>query len=110
MKLPWQEYRSYEQAKDCKNCVYVFKKGNTPLYIGKAKQFGGRKGRYAYGYGYLVEALLKSGCKLHIATLDKKTANDIENCERSLIKKYSEHLLNKKYYKPKREIEGLELP
>ena len=109
MKLSWNEYKDYDTAKDCQNCLYVFRKGKKPIYIGKAKQFGGAKGRYAYGYRYLVEALLESGCKLYIAVLDSKAAKNIDDYERSLIKKYRKHLVNKKYQKPKREINNLEL-
>ena len=62
--------KSYNEAKDYKQCVYVFKKYNMYIYIGKATQFGGATGRYAYGYSYLIEAMIKSGATLHVAELD----------------------------------------
>lgn len=110
MKLSWEEYRNYDTAKNCQNCLYLFSKGKKPIYIGKAKQFGGAKGRYAFGYRYLVEALLKSGCKLHVAVLGEEASKNIDDYERSLIKKFRMHLVNKKYQEPKREIKNLELP
>ena len=61
--------------------MYVFKRDHYYLYIGKAKKFGGAKGRYAYGYRYLVDSLLESGVKLWILELGAhwKSVNNLEN-------------------------------
>jgi hypothetical protein len=109
-KILWKEYKSYQTAMNCTNCLYVFRKNGKPLYIGKAKKFGGPRGRYAYGYRYLIEALLKSGCKLYIAKINSRSSKFLDNCERTLIKKYRNHLVNKKNQEPKKEIVGIRLP
>ena len=110
MKLSWKEYEDYYTAQHSRDCLYVFRRGNTPLYIGRAKRFGGAKGRYAYGYRYLVEALLESGCRLYVAALDSEAIEQIVDCERSLIKKYRRYLVNKRTPEPRTEIKGLCLP
>jgi hypothetical protein len=109
-KLDWKRYIDYEKAKDCQCCIYVFRRDNTPLYIGKAKRFGGPKGRYAYGYRYVVQALIESNCRLYIAELKGKAKGDIDNYERSLIQSYKKYLVNKKIPKPSKKILGLKLP
>lgn len=83
--LEWKLYESYEAAEKVQNCLYVFKKGHQYLYIGKAKQFGGKAGRYAYGYRYLVDALLESGAKLYLAKLSANQWSSVRDYENTLI-------------------------
>ena len=110
MNLPWKEYKSYEKAKDCQDCLYIFRKDDVPLYIGRAKKFGGPDGRYAYGYRYLVEALLESGCRLYIAELSGAQAERRHDYERTLIENYREYLVNKRIQEPQARAKGLRLP
>lgn len=83
--VKWKQYKTYESAETVKRCLYVFKKGGRYLYIGKAKQFGGKSGRYAYGYRYLVDALLESGAKLYLAELTLTQWESVKDYENTLI-------------------------
>lgn len=83
--VTWTKYGTYAKAASAQKCLYVFKKGHEYLYIGKAKQFGGKSGRYAYGYRYLVEALLMSGAKLHIAKLNDNQWLSVHDYENTLL-------------------------
>ncbi len=108
--INWKEFDCYEAAKDCRLCLYVFRKHKKPLYIGKAKQFGGPTGRYAYGYRYLVDALIKSGCRLYIAELSTHAWKRVDNYENTLICKYRWYLVNKRKSESLSQIKGLSLP
>lgn len=83
--IKWKRYSDYEEAASALKCLYVFKNGTKYLYIGKAKRFGGASGRYAHGYRYLVDALLKSGAELHIATLSDKQWLSVRDYENTLL-------------------------
>jgi hypothetical protein len=83
--VTWKKYSDYLKAANVQTCLYVFKKGHIYLYIGKATQFGGASGRYAHGYRYLVDALLKSGAKLHIAKLSAKQWLSVRDYENTLL-------------------------
>jgi hypothetical protein len=83
--VKWKNYSDYEEAASAVTCLYVFKKGVKYLYIGKAKRFGGASGRYAHGYRYLVDALLKSGAKLYIAKLSDKQWLSVRDYENTLL-------------------------
>jgi hypothetical protein len=81
------------------------------LYIGKAKQFGGPSGRYAHGYRYLVDALLKSGTTLHIAMLNDKQWLSIRDFENTLIQSAKgKHAVNKRRLSDFNVIDGLNGP
>lgn len=81
----WKRYETYESAENITKCLYLFKKRHRYLYIGKAKQFGGKSGRYAYGYRYLIDALLQSGVRLYLAKLTKQQWKNVKDYENSLI-------------------------
>jgi hypothetical protein len=83
--VQWRQYKTYESAENVNKCLYVFKSGHRYLYIGKAKQFGGKAGRYAYGYRYLVDALLESGTKLFIAKLTNRQWKSVRDYENTLL-------------------------
>jgi hypothetical protein len=83
--VTWKKYSDYSKAANVQSCLYVFKKGHIYLYIGKAKQFGGASGRYAHGYRYLVDALLKSGAKLYIAKLGANQWLSVRDYENTLL-------------------------
>jgi hypothetical protein len=54
----WEKHDNYNQVKKCEYCIYVLKHRRKLIYIGKARKFGGKSGRYSYGYQYLIELLL----------------------------------------------------
>ena len=110
-EIEWSQYKTYKEAKNIRQCLYVFKKGHTYLYIGKAKQFGGKNGRYAYGYKYLVTALLESGVRLFIATLTEKQWENVRDYENTLLNTTKgAKAVNKKRTKNYKEIEGMKGP
>jgi hypothetical protein len=109
--VAWKKYNTYADASIAEKCLYVFKKGHRYLYVGKAKKFGGKSGRYAHGYGYLVDALLESGAKLHIATLNKKQWHAVRHYENTLISSAKGKLaVNKRRIKTFDSVKGLKGP
>ena len=109
--IKWEEYETYEDAKNVRECLYVFKKAHRYLYVGKAKQFGGKSGRYAYGYRYLVDALLETGAKLYLAKLNSKqwaTVKDYENTLISSVK--GKKAVNRRRINNFKTIKGLKGP
>lgn len=85
ISLKWISCKDYGAAKDHIQCLYVFTRGSTVIYVGKAKRFGGSSGRYAYGYRYLIECLLESKHSLWIAPLEDTQWKRINDYEQSLI-------------------------
>lgn len=109
--VTWKRYRTYNGAENVKNCLYVFKKGHRYLYIGKAKQFGGSSGRYAYGYRYLVDALLESGTKLFLAELTVRQWQSVKDYENTLISSAKgQQAVNRQRVQSFNKIQGLKGP
>jgi len=109
--LTWAKYSTYGAAENAKRCLYVFKKGHAYLYIGKAKQFGGTRGRYAYGYRYLVEALLKANVTLYIALLSDQQWAAVKDYENTLINSAKGRMaVNRRRVKNFRTVAGLRGP
>ena len=98
MRLPrfvWEPCKSYSDASSFSKCIYVFhakKSKEPPIYIGKANKFDVR---YASGYRYLIDALLRCGHKLHIARLTSSQWENVEFYENSLIRQWKP-LFNRK--------------
>jgi hypothetical protein len=86
LALAWRECTSYKDAQDVKQCVYAFRVGDDILYVGKARKFGGPSGRYAFGYRYLIDALLAAGHKLYVAPLADEQWDSVIDIEQTLIK------------------------
>ena len=83
----WIRVSSYEEARKFEGCVYVLKKNGRPIYVGKAKRFGGSGGRYAHGYSYLLDELLASRrYSLHLLRLSDYS-NEAGDYEGTLISK-----------------------
>src|SRR5205823_11436681 len=86
LRLDWRRCASYKDAQDLEQCVYAFRKGNDILYVGKARRFGGSSGRYAFGYRYLINALLAANYKLYVAPLADEHWDRVIDIEQTLIK------------------------
>ena len=109
--VTWKQCNAYEEAENVTKCLYVFKKGDSYLYIGKAKRFGGPSGRYAYGYRYLVDALLASGATLFLAKLTEEQWESVKDYENTLISSCKgKKALNRQRVKSFKQIQGLEGP
>ena len=94
---PWILCKTYEEAEDLSRCLYVFCKNNVPVYVGRAKIFGGKKGRYSYGFRYLIDLLLQSEYKLYVAELTIPQYSKIRDYEDTLIYKFdSDKLVNRR--------------
>lgn len=101
--LDWIKFTKYEQAKDCKNCLYAFVNKKGFLYIGRAKRFGGVGARYADGYSYLIDALLGKGYCLYICQSSDENSEYLIKMESQAIKKYNP-TANKRIRKPRGTI------
>ena len=103
IQIQWVNYRGYNEAQDCKKCLYAFVYEKEFLYIGKAARFGGSGARYAKGYSYLIDALLKQGYELYISQFQDDEWKHIRDIEAQIIVKYLP-IANKRRFQPKNEL------
>lgn len=86
----------------------MFKKGNSYIYVGKAKKFGGKSGRYTYGYRYLVDSLLKTGAELWVLRLNPRQWDRIRDFENTVLDSArAERAVNRQRIQNFRKIEWL---
>jgi hypothetical protein len=87
MRLTWSKIADCDATKTASNVLYVWTRRGQVRYVGKAKNFGGAGGRYAFGYQYLVRLLLESRFTLYISqNLSPQQWAKVEDIERTLTK------------------------
>ena len=99
MKIQWQLVKSYDEAKDFFQVVYLHEWHGRPFYWGKVDEsvFGGtprnlggrrRNGRYNPGYKHWIEGCLRHGARLYIGQLEDEGNFTLDQIEDFLIAKY----------------------
>ncbi|TGM04719.1 hypothetical protein EHQ86_11005 [Leptospira yasudae] len=101
VKINWKLCKSYEEAKDHINGIYLHEIKGEPFYWGKVSKsiFGGNKRkldgttfnpRYGLGYRHWIEGSLRQGAKLYIGQLEERsrTKDLIGWIEETLIKEF----------------------
>jgi hypothetical protein len=105
MKLAWSRIVNCDSAQDFSKVLYIWARSGHVRYIGKAKSFGGPRGRYAFGYQYLARLLLESGFRLYVSSLSPRQWKQVENIERTLIAKLeTPKLENRRRPEPKKKV------
>ncbi|MFI8222324.1 hypothetical protein [Pseudomonas sp. NPDC085632] len=110
MKITWQRYKTYEEAKNQCRVIYLHEWDDKPFYWGKAHNsfFGGHKrqiddlhasGRYNSGYRHWIEGCLRHGAKLYLGKLSDLALANIDDVENWLIYTYG-HEMNSKVHAP----------
>jgi hypothetical protein len=108
MRLTWSKIADCDATKNASRVLYVWARGGRVRYVGRAKNFGGAGGRYAFGYQYLVHLLLESRFTLYISqNLSPQQWAKVEDIERTLIKTFEkerQNLENKRRPEPRNKI------
>lgn len=100
MKIKWIRCRTYGEAKDFRQVIYLHVWDGKPFYWGKASSFGAR---YNYSYRHWIEGCLRHGGALYIGQLDDEALDRIDEVENYLIRKYPSEM-NKRVPPPVAEI------
>ena len=96
MKINWKLYRTYDDAKDCQQAIYLHEWSAKPFYWGMLEKtkFGGNRQtmengflnpRYGSSYKHWVEGCLRHGAILYIGTIQDQGNATIEMVEKQLI-------------------------
>ncbi|ODP35161.1 hypothetical protein A9762_12220 [Pandoraea sp. ISTKB] len=96
MTITWKEYKTYAEAMDCQNCLYLHEWNGEPFYWGHTTTFFGgnarlspmgkrRAPRYAASYRHWVEGALRHGARLFIGVPDENSLSRLADIERYLI-------------------------
>jgi hypothetical protein len=106
MKLRWERITDCTRTRDAFHVVYVWARNGHVRYVGKAKNFGGAGGRYAFGYQYLARLLLEGGFRLYISkSLTPAQWRRINDIEGTLMERLdSAKLENKRHPKIRQQI------
>ncbi|MDM8356597.1 hypothetical protein [Pandoraea communis] len=94
--ITWTEFKSYAEAVDCQNCLYLHEWSGKPFYWGHTTTFFGgnvrlspmgtrRAPRYAASYRHWVEGALRHGARLFIGVPDENSLSRLVDIERHLI-------------------------
>lgn len=97
--ITWTEYKTYAEAMDCQNCLYLHEWDGKPFYWGHTTTFFGgnarrspigmRKApRYAASYRHWVEGALRHGGRLFIGIPDENSLSRLVDIERYLIHRF----------------------
>lgn len=99
MKITWKLYRTYDEAKNCQQSIYLHEWSAKPFYwgmLGKTK-FGGNaqaiengklNPRYGSSYKHWIEGCLRHGGILYIGIITEQGNASIEQVEKQLIHDY----------------------
>lgn len=99
MKITWKLYRTYDEAKNCQQAIYLHEWSAKPFYWGMLDKtkFGGNRQtiengflnpRYGSSYKHWVEGCLRHGAVLYIGTIEGANGTSIETIEKQLIHNY----------------------
>jgi hypothetical protein len=94
--IKWSQKKSYEDAMDSIECIYLFVVDGKPSYAGICYKsvFGGskreikkrvRSPRYGASYAHLINGLINSGGLLYIGKCLRLDPSKIKSVESSLI-------------------------
>jgi hypothetical protein len=100
MKIRWICCRSYGEAKDFREIIYLHVWAEKPFYWGKASSFAAR---YNYSYRHWIEGCLRHGGALYVGQLDDEAFSRIDEVENYLIRKYPSEM-NKRVLPPVADI------
>lgn len=96
VNLEFKKTKSYDDAKDITNAIYIHENNGKTLYVGKLEKscFGGtsrrdrglkKSARYCTGYKHWIDAALTSGSKLYVCEL-KDMGSHINIIEETIIR------------------------
>ena len=96
ISLDFKRIKSYDNAKDFTNSIYIHEINGKSLYVGKLAKscFGGttrreggikKSARYCTGYKHWIDAALSSGSRLYVSEL-KDMASHINIIEETIIR------------------------
>ena len=96
MEIEWKLCRTYNEAKDYKEIIYLHEWSAKPFYWGVANKakFGGNRQkiengylnpRYGSSYKHWIEACIRHGGNLYIGVIKDTNGHDLENIEKQLI-------------------------
>ena len=96
VKIDWKLCRTYDDAKDYQQVIYLHEWSGKPFYWGVANKskFGGNRQkienghlnpRYGSSYKHWIEGCLRHGAILYIGLIDKSSGIELENIEKQLI-------------------------
>lgn len=107
MRLRWHKISTHAEADSAHHVLYLFVGKGIVKYVGRAKQLGGSKGRYAHGYRYLIDLLWDCGLELYVSqSLGKAQWDNIVDIERSLIAHFDRpQLKNRNFAKATHVVE-----
>jgi hypothetical protein len=94
--IVWKQCRTYKEASDFTNCLYLHEWNAKPYYWGicNASVFGGnprmiegkrRQPRYGSSYRHWIEGCLEHGGMLYIGKCEANEPFDLEQVESTLI-------------------------